>query len=121
MATLSYDRDDDVYTIRLRDGSVARTIELPDGVHLVDLDDDDRPVRLEVLDPAAADIAGVAQQFDLGIQVEELLALVRGACPLTTSGSTRWFTAAISTVVSIGRPSSPSVSLPAVPEATLVA
>jgi uncharacterized protein YuzE len=88
-----YDTSERVYTVRVSAGAIARTVEV-DDVHVVDLDDRGHVVRIEVLDPAAVDLARVADQFRLDVELSEVLAAIRSVVPTlaasTSSPATMW-------------------------------
>jgi hypothetical protein len=89
MASLSYDDQEDIFAIRLRDEPIARTVEFDDGVHLVDVDAEGRPVRIEVLDAEEADLDLVGQRFDLPqATIDELKQLVRDCVPTSSRSDT---------------------------------
>jgi len=84
---VTYDTSERVYTVRVGEGPVARTIEV-DDVHIVDVDDQGRPLNIEVLDPSAADLPRVAGEFGLDDKLAEILAAVGTQVPTVVASTT---------------------------------
>lgn len=86
---VTYDPTEAVYTIRLREGAVAKSVEVGE-THVVDLDDEGRVLSIEVLDPSEADLAAVAQEFGLGdAELAAIEQAVRGSVPTVAVGTSK--------------------------------
>lgn len=102
MPSVTIDSRTGVFSVDLRAGQVARTVEF-DDTHLVDIDANGTVLSIEVLTPDDPKIQEIAAQYGFGELVPAIHAAIAAACaPQITTKTTSQFRDMQATVRFVG-------------------